>query len=294
MNNLINHIRGKSTKPKGNASKPLASQSEKQGPRQTVNLGGNSSAEFLKTVKARRTYYSLSNASPISNAEIRAIVESAVTHVPSSFNGQTSRAVLLTGKSHQKLWEIVKTGYIKSLGVKAPADIIKQSEDKIGGYAAGYGTVMFFEDQAGVERLAHQLRFVADHFPTWSENATGMLQFVVWTALEAEGLGASLQHHAAYADEIASGIRREFGLSETWKCTGLMPFGVPVGPPGQPGREKTFKLIGERVRVINDASVRSLKPSAPQPPHSPATSAPFLRTVKARRTYYGLSNTSPI
>lgn len=109
-----------------------------------------------------------------------------------------------------------------------------------------------------------------------------MLQFVVWTALEAEGLGASLQHHAAYADEIASGIRREFGLSETWKCTGLMPFGVPVGPPGQPGREKTFKLIGERVRVINDASVRSLKPSAPQPPHSPATSAPFLRTVKVR------------
>lgn len=54
MNNLINHIRGKSTKPKGNASKPLASQSEKQGPRQTVNLGGNSSAEFLKTVKVRQ------------------------------------------------------------------------------------------------------------------------------------------------------------------------------------------------------------------------------------------------
>lgn len=92
---------------------------------------------------------------------------------------------------------------------------------------------------------------VAAHFPVWSQNATGMLQFAVWTALEAEGLGASLQHHAAYADEIASSIQAQLDIPNSWKCTAMMPFGVPVGPPGAPGREKTFKPIAERVKVFN-------------------------------------------
>ncbi|KZP17584.1 Nitroreductase [Athelia psychrophila] len=208
------------------------------------------STAFLRTVKARRTYYGLSKASPISDAEIRAIVESAVTNVPSAFNSQTSRAVVVTGKSYQKLWEIVRAGYIKSLGDKAPAAIIQQNEAKIGGYAAGYGTVLFFEDQATIDTFAAQIPAVAAHFPVWSQNATGMLQFTVWTALEAEGLGASLQHHAAYTEEIASGILAEFDLPKTWKCTALLPFGVPLAPPGAPGREKTFMPIAERVRVI--------------------------------------------
>lgn len=78
-----------------------------------------------------------------------------------------------------------------------------------------------------------------------------MLQFVVWTALEAEGLGASLQHHGSYSPDIASGIQGAFDLPETWKCTALMPFGVPTGPPGMAGREKTFVPIEERVRVFD-------------------------------------------
>lgn len=34
---------------------------------------------------------------------------------------------------------------------------------------------------------------MADYFPVWSANTAGMVQLTVWTALEAEGLGASLQ-----------------------------------------------------------------------------------------------------
>ena len=30
-------------------------------------------------------------------------------------------------------------------------------------------------------------------FKIWDENAAGIIQYMVWTALEAEGLGASLQ-----------------------------------------------------------------------------------------------------
>lgn len=92
---------------------------------------------------------------------------------------------------------------------------------------------------------------MAPHFPIWSENSTGMIQFAVWTALEAEGLGASLQHHAGYAPAIASGIAEAFNLPAAWKCTALMPFGVPTGPPGNAAREKTFLPLEERVKYFN-------------------------------------------
>ncbi|KAF7968081.1 hypothetical protein HWV62_32023 [Athelia sp. TMB] len=208
------------------------------------------SASFLLAVKARRSYYGLTNASPISDVLIRAIVEAAVINVPSPFNVQSARAVIVTGASHKKLWKIVKKGFMKSLGDKAPAELVKQSEVKIAGYAAAYGTVLFFEDQAPLDALAKQIAPLAAHFPTWSENSTGMLQFAVWTALEAEGFGASLQHHGAYASEIANGIRSAFGLPESWKSTALMPFGLPSGAPGVTGREKTFKPIEDRVKVF--------------------------------------------
>lgn len=92
---------------------------------------------------------------------------------------------------------------------------------------------------------------MSTHFPIWSENSTGMLQFAIWTALEAEGLGASLQHYAAYSPDIASGILGAFDLPKTWKCTAMMPFGVPTGSPGVATRPKTFLPIDEKVRVFN-------------------------------------------
>jgi uncharacterized protein len=92
---------------------------------------------------------------------------------------------------------------------------------------------------------------MAPYFPTWSENSTGMLQFTVWTALESEGMGASLQHHAAYSEEIAENVLKEFDLPSTWKSTAMMPFGVFTGEPGNAGRPKTFSPIQSRVKVLN-------------------------------------------
>jgi len=92
---------------------------------------------------------------------------------------------------------------------------------------------------------------MAPHFPVWSENATGMLQFAVWTALANEGMGASLQHYGAYSEEISANVLKEFDLPSTWKSTAMMPFGVPTGVPGNPSRPKTFNPIEERVKVFN-------------------------------------------
>jgi uncharacterized protein len=107
--------------------------------------------------------------------------------------------------------------------------------------------------------------------PTWSENSTGMIQFIVWTALAAEGMGASLQHVAAFSEEITPNISKEWNLPSTWKvcvffattqylmsdhlllrglqCTAMMPFGVATREPGQ-GGPKTFTPILERVLLV--------------------------------------------
>ena len=63
---------------------------------------------FSEALKQRRTYYSITNQSPISDQEIECIVNMTVRHVPSAFNSQSTRVVLLLGESHKKLWQIVK------------------------------------------------------------------------------------------------------------------------------------------------------------------------------------------
>jgi predicted oxidoreductase (fatty acid repression mutant protein) len=57
------------------------------------------------TYQNRRSYYGIKKECPISDAELEAIVKRCVKHSPTSFNMQSSRAVLLTGKHHELLWE---------------------------------------------------------------------------------------------------------------------------------------------------------------------------------------------
>jgi len=172
-------------------------------------------------------------------------------HTPSPFNMQAGRVVLLTGKFSDDLWEnIVKPGYLKTLGGNEGA--IKLYTQKIAEYAAGYGTILFFEDQAVVNDMSAKILSLGKEFPVWSENSTGMLQFTVWTALALEGIGASLQHYGAYSEEVSANVLKEFNLPLTWKSTAMMPFGVPTGEPGTASRPKTFNPIEERVKVYFD------------------------------------------
>ena len=98
---------------------------------------------FSEALKHRRTYYSITNQSPIPDQEIECIVNMTVRHVPSAFNSQSTRVVLLLGESHKKLWKIVKDALKKIV----PAEAFVKTEEKIdNSFACGYGTVLFFED----------------------------------------------------------------------------------------------------------------------------------------------------
>jgi predicted oxidoreductase (fatty acid repression mutant protein) len=195
-------------------------------------------SEFLTLAKNRRTIYGISKQSTISDEQIQEIIYEAVKHTPSAFNSQSSRAVLLLGEQHNKLWDITT----EILKVIVPEDQFASTKQRMDGFRAGYGTVMFFEDQTVIEGMQANYAAYQDRFPTWSQQASGMLQFVVWTALENEGLGASLQHYNPLIDEK---VKAEWSIPETWQLVAQMPFGKPTAPPG----EKEFKPIEERVKI---------------------------------------------
>lgn len=195
---------------------------------------------FKEALKHRRTHYQICNHSSISDEQIKEIIDFAVMNVPSAFNSQTTRVVLLLGSNHKKVWEITKDELRKIV----PVDAFKATEEKINGaFEAGYGTILFFEDQAVVEGLQKQFPLYADNFPVWSQQTSAMHQLVIWTMLEDAGLGASLQHYNPLIDKE---VANEWHINPNWKLIAEMPFGTPVKEPG----EKQFAPLEERVLVF--------------------------------------------
>lgn len=199
------------------------------------------SIQFFTAVEGRRSIYGLSDEMIISNDKIVGIVEESVKHAPSAFNSQSARTIILFGSHHKKLWSITK----EILRKIAPADKFESTELKIDSFKAGAGTILFFEDMSVVEDLQQQFPTYAEKFPVWSLQSSGMVQFIIWTALEAEGLGVNLQH---YNPLIDNDVAKTWGAPLKWKLISQMVFGKPTAKPS----EKTFLRIEERVKIFTD------------------------------------------
>jgi hypothetical protein len=194
---------------------------------------------FLDAVKDRRTVYAIGKDSPVSDERIQELVSFAVKHAPSAFNSQSARVVLLLGAQHEQLWDIAKAELKKIV----PPEAFKATEDKINGaFRSGHGTILYFEDMSVVEGLQKSFPTYKDNFPVWSNQSSGMLQYVVWTALETEGLGASLQH---YSPLIDAQVKAKWNIPANWKLIAQMPFGNPLARPG----DKEFGPLEPRVQV---------------------------------------------
>lgn len=97
------------------------------------------SSELVAAMAARRSIYPLKKESVISDAKIQEIIEQALLHVPSSFNSQSSRIVLLVKGEHDKLWDITK----EVLKGVVPEDAYPKTEQRLNMFQAAYGTVRF-------------------------------------------------------------------------------------------------------------------------------------------------------
>jgi len=198
------------------------------------------SKDFNAALKHRRSIYGISKDTVVSDDRIQEVVAEAIQHTPSSFNSQSSRAVILLGEQHDKLWNIT-TETLRSL--INDEEQFSSTAERMASFASGYGTVLFFEDQSVVEGLQAQFPSYADNFPIWSNQSAGMLQFVVWTSLELEGFGASLQHYNPLIDDQ---VKSEWGIPAEWKLLAQLPFGKPTVEPG----EKQFAPIETKLKVF--------------------------------------------
>lgn len=194
---------------------------------------------FESALANRRSIYALGKSLAVSEDRIESFVKHAVKHVPASFNSQTSRVILLWGDENQKLWSLTKDALRKIV----PADQFEGTESKINSFAAGAGTVLFFEEQSIIEGLQEKFGLYAKNFPVWSEQSSGMLQHAIWTGLAEMNVGASLQH---YNEVIDADVKSVFNVPQTWKLIAQMPFGSIEAPAS----EKSFEAIEDRVRIL--------------------------------------------
>ena len=191
-------------------------------------------------VKARRSYYAISKEQVATDERIEAIVGEAVKQVPSAFNSQSSRVVILLGEQHNRLWDLTKAELHKIV----PPESFPATEGKINGaFRSGYGSILYFEETRVIEGMQQKFPAYKDNFPVWSNQSSGMLQYAIWTALEQEGFGATLQHYNPVIDEA---VKAAWDLPASWKLLAQMPFGKPISPP----EEKEFQPLAERLRLF--------------------------------------------
>ncbi|RVX71058.1 hypothetical protein B0A52_03423 [Exophiala mesophila] len=195
---------------------------------------------ILDAILQRRSNYNLQNTSPIPDSEIQQIITHAILHVPSAFNAQTTRVILLLGQEHHHLWE----GIVKEIlsGI-VPGEAFATTEKKLNAFRDAYATILFFEDQASVRSYQEKFSLYADRFPVWASESSGMHQYAIWTALAVQGLAANLQHYNPLIDQK---VAARWNVAPKWKLVSQMVIGTPLSPPST---SKTFLPVNERFRT---------------------------------------------
>lgn len=182
-------------------------------------------------LKQRRSYYAIGSDLPVPESQVVKKIEEYTELVPDAFNMKSSRVVLALGKKQDLLWDAIYDAF----GGKV-------KHEKLDGFKAGAGTVLFFYDTDTVTGMQKQFPGYADNFPLWALQASGMLQFTVWSGLRELGIGATVQHYNPVIDEA---VAKLFGVPKSWKLISQMPFGNILEEP----EPKDLEDISKRVIV---------------------------------------------
>lgn len=188
---------------------------------------------IIQSLEKRRTYYDINGDLPVSKAEIVERIQQITELVPDAFNMKSARVVVLFDEQHKQLWDEV----YHIFGGNVP-------REKLDSFKAGAGTVLYFYDEATVKSLQEAFPLYADNFPVWANQANGMLQISIWSALRELGVGASLQHYNPVIDEK---IKSLYHIPESYKLIAQMPFGGIGSEPDAKAKED----IGQRVQVLS-------------------------------------------
>lgn len=201
-----------------------------------------SAKAFMDIIKKRRSVYDVGSDLPISQNFIVSCVKETIKHIPTSFNSQTNRALVLFGKSSSDLWKDTVWNFIKST---FPAERHQYFEGRMNNFKSGAGTVLFYIDTAKVEEMQTKFPNLKSNFPIWARDSSAMAQYALWSTLSASDVGASLQHYTQ--PPVKKEIDKMYDIPPNWELVALMPFGNIKTPPG----EKSFVNIDDCVKVSN-------------------------------------------
>ncbi len=179
----------------------------------------NEEVSFNDAMEQRRTIYNLESTISIDDSELEELIAHAVKHVPSAFNSQSTRIVLLLNDKNEKFWENTKEILKETMG---PDRDFEPTRQKIDNFKHSYGTILYYEDKDVITGLQEKMPNFYDNFEIWSNQTNAMHQYAIWTALATKGIGASLQHYNPIVDEATA---NEFNIPKTWKLVAQMPFG---------------------------------------------------------------------
>ena len=183
------------------------------------------SRNFIEAVAHRRSYYHLDNRMLVDDNLIVGLMDELLTTMPSPFNVQSARMVLLLDEQHHELWRMT----LETLRHITPPERFVRTKAKIErAFMAGHGTILFYEDEDALNHMRETFPLYADKVALWSEQSSGMLQFAMWTALEDMGYGASLQHYNPLIDKA---VMERWLINPDWRLIAQMPFGAPLDSP---------------------------------------------------------------
>lgn len=196
-------------------------------------------SEFKNVVKARRTIYVLGNESDYSIEEIVANIRETQKNVPTAFNSQTSRLVVLTGEANDKFWDLIYSVQKDVLN----SEVWDFMSPIMTGAKNGIGTVLFFEDRDAVAKMPTK----GQRTEAYKQNNSAISQYAIWLTLADMNLGGSLQHfNVGYEQGFDRSVRELFDLPESYEMIAQMPFGSIAQPAG----EKEKINPEEQVRLI--------------------------------------------
>lgn len=184
---------------------------------------------MLNALKERRTVYALDRNLPVSFEDIEKTVKDVTELVPDAFNMKSSRVVIVKGDLQDTLWDKVYDAFGGMV-----------TKEKLAGFKAAYGTILYFIDEDVVTGLQEQYPLYKDNFPVWANQSSGMLQLAIWSAFAEQKVGANLQHYNPVIDESVKSLLE---LPASWKLVAEMPFGGIVERPAAKEAEDISKRV---------------------------------------------------
>lgn len=174
-------------------------------------------AHVYEGIADRRSIYALGKDIPVSDDELIGFIQRTTELVPDAFNMKSQRVVVVLGDKQDALWDAVYDAF----GGKV-------AREKIDGFKAAHGTVLFFYDQDVINAMQKNVPAYAQNFPVWAQQSNGMLQFSVWTGLRSLGIGANLQHYNPVIDDS---VKQLLDVPSNYVLVAQMPFGSIEAQP---------------------------------------------------------------